>query len=179
MYCPIEDEAVIALRDQIYADPDQRGRSGTSAHDLAIFFVILALGQLFAVSNPKEDKESVAYARLGAFRNFNQASQLLSDPNKPLLLNVTTSACQCLHLMVTFLLVCGEKDQSHAAWPLLGLQVRLCQSIGLHQQALVSGREGSDTREFEKCRIWWESCTYDALWVKAPSSWIGPGCLRL
>jgi hypothetical protein len=92
---------------------------------------------------------------------FNAASAWLFEGEDNVVYRPTIAACQALHLMVSFMFITGDERHSRSAWPLLGLQMRLCQSLGLHRGI----RGGEKEVKEEAAVLWWESYTYDLLWV--------------
>jgi hypothetical protein len=152
-------------------------------HRLAVLAMIMSLGSVFCDDDRHEaggggGRGPVAVAaRYGGVTvdasdggtmpssevaSFNAASAWLFEGEDNVIYHPTAAACQALHLMVSFMFITGDERHSRSAWPLLGLQMRLCQSLGLHR-----GKVRGDEGEVRKAAVlWWESYTYDLLCVR-------------
>jgi hypothetical protein len=142
-------------------------------HRLAVLAMIMSLGSVFsdrhdAAGGPTLERYSgvtvdASDGGTPSFEvaSFNAASAWLFEGEDNVVYRPTIAACQALHLMISFMLITGDERHSRSAWPLLGLQMKLCQALGLHR--------GTGRREPEYMKkasvLWWESYTYDLLWV--------------
>ena len=119
---------------------------------LATLLLAICLGRLFA------DRTCDAGSSLPL---FHAASSLLCHPSSHYLTRNSLAVVEALHMMVSFLFALGDPEAAKAAWPTLGLCVRLASAMGLHRDSRRWGYfcEGRDQRE----RLWWECFTYDIL----------------
>ncbi|KAL1407402.1 hypothetical protein Q8F55_006834 [Vanrija albida] len=90
---------------------------------------------------------------------FNAASALLCVPERHFMVRHTLSSVETLHMMVSYLLTLGNALSAKAAWPLIGLCVRIACAIGLHRDPSSWGL--SAKQEEDRARLWWECVTYD------------------
>ncbi len=151
MYRPVEEITANEILESVYhTDSLENPPSQPHPHQMAVLLMMLALGQTF--QNVENGKHLENHR---SFDSFELSSHLLFGGQDNAMIRPTTTACQALHLMVSFLFITGDEDDSKSAWPLLGLQLRLCQSLGLHR--------GNAQTSMSDSLLWWESYTYDLL----------------
>ena len=152
MYVPTDRRAVSMALETIYsANTIYNGIHRISPHRLATVLLVFALGTTFS-ANPCAASSSYY---------FSSASALLTLSNTHFLVRHSLAAIECLHMMVSYLFTTGDSTAAKAAWPVLGICVRLACGMGLHRDSGTWGLAGRDKAERE--RLWWEIVTYDML----------------
>ncbi|KAL0580577.1 hypothetical protein V5O48_001402 [Marasmius crinis-equi] len=154
MYNPISQSMFdFEIWSQFYGQQLQpTGDDPQLPHRLSVMFMILAIGSLMDNNLPSYNLDAEKYhqlARAALFQN-------------PFLDSPTISAVQALFLMTYYLFIADRHGTgSGARWAIMGLAVKLAQSIGLHRD---SGRwKGVDTEETQRRRqLFWEIFTYDS-----------------
>ncbi|KAF9454249.1 hypothetical protein P691DRAFT_443633 [Macrolepiota fuliginosa MF-IS2] len=155
MYSPI---SVGAFDAQVYSRFYGSGTAGgllgdeSLAHGLALMFMVLAIGSLMDATLPAYNLDAEQYHQLARAALFH--TSIFSAP--------TLSAVQALFLMSHYLfLVDRHGAASEARWLIMGIVVKVAQSIGLHRD---SGHWNFDLTETRSRReIFWEIFTYDSL----------------
>lgn len=118
---------------------------------LALVFMVLALGVSFDLSADMKDVRSPKYHSI--------AQACLTSAR---FLNVPSLASiQCLHLMSTWQLTCHSQTGAFRAWPLLGLAGRMVLSTGIHRDGSI----WAIPEPHLTIRRWlfWEIVSYDRL----------------
>ncbi|KAL0060885.1 hypothetical protein AAF712_012349 [Marasmius tenuissimus] len=154
MYNPISQDVFdLEIYTQFYGQqPQASGEDPQLPHRLSVMFMILAIGSLMDGSLPSYNVDAEKYhqlARAALFQN-------------PFLDSPTISAVQALFLMTYYLFIADRHGTgSGDRWAIMGLAVKLAQSIGLHRD---SGRwKGVDRDESQRRRqLFWEIFTYDS-----------------
>ncbi|OAX41366.1 hypothetical protein K503DRAFT_712687 [Rhizopogon vinicolor AM-OR11-026] len=121
------------------------------SHKLSLMFMILAIGSLMDIHQPAYNIEAEKYHQLARAALFQ--SSLFDDP--------TINAVQALFLM-TFYLFLSDRHGSNsgARWAIMGIAIKVAQSIGLHRDP---SRWGVDPKETLRRReLFWELYTYDS-----------------
>ncbi|TFK39369.1 fungal-specific transcription factor domain-containing protein [Crucibulum laeve] len=121
------------------------------AHRLALMFMVLAVGSLMNTSLPAYNLEAEKYHQLARAALFHNS--LFDEP--------TVNAVQALYLMSFYLFLADRHGTSSGArWTIMGIAVKVGQSIGLHRD---SGRWKVDSVETQRRReLFWELFTYDS-----------------
>ncbi|KAF9478287.1 hypothetical protein BDN70DRAFT_880165 [Pholiota conissans] len=121
------------------------------AHRLSLMFMILAIGSLMNTSIPSYNVDAEKYHQLARAALFHHS--FFDNP--------TINAVQALFLMTFYLfLVDRHGTNSGARWAMMGLAVKVGQSIGLHRD---SGKWKVDPVETTRRReLFWELFTYDS-----------------
>ncbi|KAG7093830.1 hypothetical protein E1B28_007469 [Marasmius oreades] len=155
MYNPVSQEMFdFEIYTQFYGQQVQPSPDSDPQlhHRLAVMFMILAIGSLMDSSLPSYNIEAEKYHQLARAALF----------QKPFLHAPTISAVQALFLMTYYLFIADRHGTgSGGRWAIMGLAVKLAQSIGLHRD---SGRwKGVDIEETQRRRqLFWEIFTYDS-----------------
>ncbi|KAF9258728.1 hypothetical protein L218DRAFT_964266 [Marasmius fiardii PR-910] len=155
MYNPVSQEMFdMEIYSQFYGQQVQPSVDSDPQlpHRLAVMFMILAIGSLMDSSLPSYNIDAEKYHQLARAALFQ--SPFLDAP--------TISAVQALFLMTYYLFIADRHGTgSGARWAIMGLAVKLAQSIGLHRD---SGRwKGVDLEEAQRRRqLFWEIFTYDS-----------------
>ncbi|KAK0202818.1 fungal-specific transcription factor domain-containing protein [Desarmillaria ectypa] len=121
-------------------------------HRLSLMFMILAIGTLMDTSLPAYNIEAEKYHQLARAALFRDS--FVDSP--------TINAVQALYLMTFYLFLSDRNGAgSGSRWALMGMAVKVAQSIGLHRD---SGRwKGIDPHETQRRReLFWEMFTYDS-----------------
>lgn len=121
-------------------------------HRLSLMFMILAIGTLMDTSLPAYSIEAEKYHQLAKAALFRDS--FVDSP--------TINAVQALYLMTYYLFLSDRNGAgSGSRWALMGMAVKVGQSIGLHRD---SGRwKGIDHHEAQRRReLFWEMYTYDS-----------------
>ncbi|EKM50390.1 uncharacterized protein PHACADRAFT_263672 [Phanerochaete carnosa HHB-10118-sp] len=122
------------------------------SHQLALMFMIIAIGSLMDTKRPAYNIEAEKYHQLARAALFQ--SPVFEEP--------TIHAVQTFYLMAFYLFL-SERHGSGVGtrWALMGLAVRLGISMGLHRDA---GRWNVDPKEIQRRRqVFWELYTYEFL----------------
>ncbi|KAF9078131.1 fungal-specific transcription factor domain-containing protein [Rhodocollybia butyracea] len=122
------------------------------SHRLSVMFMILAIGSLVDTSLPPYNVDAEKYHQLAKAALFQDS--FLDAP--------TINAVQALFLMTYYLFLSDRHGSSTGTrWAIMGLAVRLSQTIGLHRD---SGRwKGVEMDEAQRRRqLFWEVFTYDS-----------------
>jgi hypothetical protein len=153
MYDPISLEAFM---EQVYCPfYDSNANSPTDdpllSHRLSLLFMVLAIGSLVDTRIPAYNLEAEKYhqlARAALFRNG-----LFDEP--------TNHVVQALFLMSFYLFLADRHGRgSGTRWVIMGMAVKVAQSIGLHRD---SGRWKVDLAETQHRReLFWELYTHDS-----------------
>ncbi|KAG6888567.1 hypothetical protein C0995_007356 [Termitomyces sp. Mi166 len=147
MYTPISENGFLeSILRPIY-DQDGVFQSSVSAHSLAVLFMVLAIGTLMDLDRPAHNSESMQYYQLAR-------AALALDP---VLEEQTIPGIQALLLMCHFMFL---SDMGGPRWVIMGMIVKMAQSIGLHRD---SGKWKLDSVETQKRReLFYELLTYDS-----------------
>ncbi|KAL0953455.1 hypothetical protein HGRIS_004688 [Hohenbuehelia grisea] len=154
MYNPISSELFDSdILDQFYnpnaASPTEEPML---SHRLSLLFIVLAIGTLMdTAQQPPYNLEAEKYHQLARAALFQNS--LFDEP--------TINAVQSLFLMTFYLFLADRHGTSSGArWGIMGIAVKMAQSIGLHRD---SGRWGVDQIETQRRReLFWELYTYDS-----------------
>ncbi|KAF5369221.1 hypothetical protein D9757_010028 [Collybiopsis confluens] len=122
------------------------------SHRLSVMFMILAIGCLVDTSLPPYNADAEKYHQLAKAALFQDS--FLDAP--------TINAVQALFLMTYYLFLSDRHGSSTGTrWAIMGLAVKLSQTIGLHRD---SGRwKGVESDESQRRRqFFWELFTYDS-----------------
>ena len=166
MYRPIDRVTASGLVNELYVARHSPAvaRAAMHPHRLGLLAMVMALAYRFC--EPDAIRARSAFRTINRMAEvkgnqcFNAAAAWLFQGKDGAMYRPSVAACQAMHLMVSFLLMSGAEDNARAAWPLLGLQIRLCQSLGFHRgRADDACVDADDTLRI----LWWESYTYDLL----------------
>ncbi|KAJ7050553.1 fungal-specific transcription factor domain-containing protein [Mycena amicta] len=153
MYAPISQESFDCDVYSQFYDPNAGPPTDQPllAHRLALMFIVLAIGQLMDTNEPAYNLEAEKYHQLARAALF-----LHSFFDQP-----TINAVQCLFLMTYYLFLSDRHGTgSGARWAIMGIAVKVAQSIGLHRD---SGRWKVDPVETQRRReLFWELYVYDS-----------------
>ncbi|KAJ4473715.1 fungal-specific transcription factor domain-containing protein [Lentinula aciculospora] len=122
------------------------------SHRLSVMFMVLAIGALVDTSLPPYNVDAEKYHQLAKAALFQDS--FLDAP--------TINAVQALFLMTYYLFLSDRHGTSTGTrWAIMGLAVKLSQTIGLHRD---SGRwKGVEMDESQRRRqLFWELFTYDS-----------------
>jgi hypothetical protein len=152
MYNPISPEAFM---EQVYSPFYDSNANVTDdpllSHRLSLLFIVFAIGSLVDTRIPAYNLEAEKYhqlARAALFRNG-----LFDEPSNHVV--------QALYLMSVYLFLADRHGRgSGTRWAVLGMAVKVAQSIGLHRD---SGRWKIDPIETQRRReLFWELYTCDS-----------------
>jgi len=148
MYIPVpESEFYGTLLPRVYNQTLTADQDPIDSHRLAVVFMVLALGMLLDLDLPALSAQAMQYYQLG--RTALSLDSILECQSIP--------AIQALLLMCHFMFfsfIDGPR------WALMGLAVKLAQSVGLHRD---SGRWNLASEEtFKRRSLLWELFTYDS-----------------
>ncbi|OCF32109.1 hypothetical protein I316_06265 [Kwoniella heveanensis BCC8398] len=126
--------------------PNQTSVSGQqiAAQDLALLFIIFAMGAYYNLELPPDD--SLVDDYLLVAQNCLSKGDFLS--------NNTLAGVQTLHIMAHLLLSMDSGKNGDSAWPLWGLTARLTQAMGLHRDGARWNLPESSIEE--RRRVFWE-----------------------
>ncbi|TFY55189.1 hypothetical protein EVJ58_g8404 [Rhodofomes roseus] len=122
------------------------------SHQLALMFMVFAIGSLMDLSRPAYNAEAEKYHQLARAALFQ--SPVFEEP--------TLSAVQALYLMAFYLFLCERHGTGVGTrWAFMGLAVKLSVSMGLHRDA---GRWNLELTDIQRRReTFWEVYSYDLL----------------
>ncbi|EKM50386.1 uncharacterized protein PHACADRAFT_263665 [Phanerochaete carnosa HHB-10118-sp] len=148
MYTPIPDaEFYNAVFSRIYDQPITIDQDPVDSHRLAVLYMVLALGTLFDLEQSYMSVEATQYYQLA------RASLSLDS----VLEHQTIPAIQALVLMCHFMFM---SFRDGPRWALMGLVVKLTQSLGLHRDG---GKWNLNPEEaYHRRSLLWEVYTYDS-----------------
>ncbi|KAF8661287.1 hypothetical protein AX16_001386 [Volvariella volvacea WC 439] len=154
MYNPISSEW---LNNEIctqFYDPAVQAQltdDRTVSQRLSLMFLVLAIGSLMEMSSQAYNVDAEKYHQLARAALFRYS--FFDDPS--------ITAVQALYLMTFYLFLADRHGtKSGARWAIMGLAVKVGQSIGLHRDY---GRFKKDTTETQRRReLFWEMFTYDS-----------------
>ncbi|KAG6897388.1 hypothetical protein C0992_002051 [Termitomyces sp. T32_za158] len=153
MYNPISQEI---FDSQIYShfygsDTGIQSNDPQAAHRLSLLFMVLAIGCLVDTGLPAYNLEAEKYHQLARAALF--SSSIFDEP--------TIQAVQALFLMSFYMFLADRHGNSSGArWAIMGVAIKLGQSIGLHRD---SGRWKVESLETQHRReLFWELFTYDS-----------------
>ncbi|TFK74894.1 hypothetical protein BDN72DRAFT_787970 [Pluteus cervinus] len=152
MYNPISPEDFNReVYSYFYDNIQPSSEDSLQSHRLSLMFMVLAIGSLMDMSQPAYNIDAEKYHQLARAALFQDS--LFNDP--------TVQAVQALFLMAFYLfLVDRHGTSSGVRWAIMGVAVKLAQSIGLHRD---SGRWKMDDAETQRRReLFWELYTYDS-----------------
>nr|GAT44715.1 predicted protein [Mycena chlorophos] len=152
MYAPVSPESFDEVYGQFYApSAAPPADQPLLAHRLALTFIVLSIGALMDTNEPAYNLEAEKYHQLARAALF-----LHSFFDQP-----TITAVQCLFLMTYYLFLSDRHGTgSGARWAIMGIAVKVAQSIGLHRD---SGRWKVDPVETQRRReLFWELYVYDS-----------------
>lgn len=119
------------------------------AHQLARLYMILAIGLHCDIDAP--------FGHPDCHKYYCSAKTLLNASE--FMTKCSLATAQTLHLMGSYLLNRNRISGADSYWPLLGVQMRIIQAMGLHRDG---GRWGFDARQLnERRRTFWECHTID------------------
>ncbi|EIW58718.1 uncharacterized protein TRAVEDRAFT_149071 [Trametes versicolor FP-101664 SS1] len=149
MYTPIpEAEFEEAIFARVYDGMEtETERAPMDAHQLAVLCFVFALGTLLDLEKPSLSAEAMHYYQLG--RAALSVDSVLESQSIP--------AIQAVILMCHYMFLSFVESPR---WALMGLAVKLAQSLGLHRD---SGRWNLDSKEtFRRRSLFYELYTYDS-----------------
>ncbi|KAI0372783.1 hypothetical protein BV20DRAFT_1119753 [Pilatotrama ljubarskyi] len=148
MYTPIpEAEFNDTIFTRVYDQRIDTDPAPMDAHRLAVLCLVLGLGALLDLEKPYLSPEAMHYYQLG--RAVLSVDSVLESQSIPAIQAVIL---MCHYMFLSF--VEGPR------WALMGLAVKLAQSLGLHRD---SGRWNLDTKEtFRRRSLFYELYTYDS-----------------
>ncbi|KAI1796561.1 fungal-specific transcription factor domain-containing protein [Ganoderma leucocontextum] len=148
MYTPIpEAEFEDTIFSRIYDQRMETEPAPKDSHRLAVFCLVLALGALLDLDRPSLSTDATRYYQLG--RAVLSLDSILESQSIP--------AIQALILMCHYMF---HSFVEGPRWALMGLAVKLAQSLGLHRD---SGQWNLDPREtFRRRSLFYELYTYDS-----------------
>ncbi|KAF5362179.1 hypothetical protein D9756_002569 [Leucocoprinus leucothites] len=153
MYNPISADT---FDTQVYAtfydsNPSQMGDDPALPHKLSLLFMVLAIGSMMNTALPAYNLEAEKFHQLARAALFQ--TSIFDAP--------TLHAVQALYLMTYYLFLADRHGTaSGARWAIMGIAVKVGQSIGLHRD---SGRWKVDPIETQRRReLFWELFTYDS-----------------
>ncbi|EJD35824.1 hypothetical protein AURDEDRAFT_92952 [Auricularia subglabra TFB-10046 SS5] len=124
-----------------------------SAHELAILLTILAIGCMVDVNRPPYNQEASKFYHLG--RLALGMDSILDHP--------TVQGIRAMHMMALLLQMCDHTQAATSSYSIVGLNMQLCQSLGLHRDA---GRWNlCEVAQCIRRRLFWE--------VAASNCWLG------
>ncbi|EMD39039.1 hypothetical protein CERSUDRAFT_133798 [Gelatoporia subvermispora B] len=149
MYTPLpEAEFYGSIFPRIYGpmeiSPDQ---DSMASHRLAVMYLVLALGTLLDLERPSFSPEATRYYQLG--RAALSLDSVLESQSIP--------AIQALVLMCHFMFLSFVEGPR---WALMGLAVKLAQSLGLHRDSGKWNLKSEET--FRRRSLFYELYTYDS-----------------
>ncbi|KAK2465633.1 hypothetical protein APHAL10511_002177 [Amanita phalloides] len=153
MYNPISAESFdTGVYSQFY-DPNSVSPSDEPiiCHRLSVMFMVLAIGSLMNTNLPAYNVDAEVYHQLARAALFHHS--FIDDP--------TITAVQALFLMTFYLFLADRHSTNNGArWTIMGIAVKIAQSIGLHRD---SGKWKVDAVETQRRReLFWELFTYDS-----------------
>lgn len=131
----------------LYASSDRR----IDHHELALIFVVLAMGTLHDLELGSNDHSALEYLSL--------SKQSLSRGN--FMQHNTIVAVQTLHTMAHVHLHTEEGRDGDSAWPIWGLTMRLLIAMGLHRDGFRWGLPEDVVQE--RRRVFWECHSTDIM----------------
>jgi hypothetical protein len=153
MYNPISGQS---FDEEIYAhfyDPNAGPFSDEpmSCHRLSVMFMVMAIGSLMDTNLPAYNNNAEVYHQLAKAALFHHS--FIDDP--------TIMAVQALFLMTYYLFLADRNSKNNSTrWTIMGMAVKIAQSIGLHRD---SGRWKVGAEETQRRReLFWELFTYDS-----------------
>ncbi|KAF8074759.1 fungal-specific transcription factor domain-containing protein [Lyophyllum atratum] len=153
MYNPISQESFDSQVYTQFYDPNigPQPDEPLLSHRLSLVFMVLAIGSLMNTSLPAYNLEAEKYHQLARAALF--TNSIFDEP--------TINAVQALYLMTFYLFLADRHGtNSGARWAIMGIAVKVGQSIGLHRD---SGRWKVDAQETQNRReLFWELFTYDS-----------------
>ncbi|KIY70755.1 hypothetical protein CYLTODRAFT_419434 [Cylindrobasidium torrendii FP15055 ss-10] len=117
-----------------------------SPHNLALLFMVLAMGALTDLDLPAHSPQAMQYFHLG------RAALAI----KPIFEDQSIQAIQTLLLMCHFMFW----NDDGARWVVMGLIVKLAQGVGLHRDPTKWGLDPQET--YRRRCLTWEILTYDS-----------------
>ncbi|KZV82711.1 hypothetical protein EXIGLDRAFT_843477 [Exidia glandulosa HHB12029] len=124
----------------------------TGTHDIALFYVVLAVGVLVSPAHRPFAPEAERY------HSLSRAALALEGG---VMDEIGLTGIQTLVLMCFYLSLSDRKNAPANSWAVLGLSAKLSQSIGLHRD---SGKWNLDPPETQRRRtVFWELFTIDQL----------------
>ncbi|KNZ80133.1 hypothetical protein J132_07123 [Termitomyces sp. J132] len=151
MYNPISQEAFDTdIYSQFYNSGTQPNDTQV-AHRLSLLFMVLAIGCLVDTGLPAYNIEAERFHQLARAALFTDS--IFDEP--------TIHAVQALFLMTFYMFLADRHGTSSGArWTIMGIAIKVGQSIGLHRD---SGRWKVDSLETQHRReLFWEIFTYDS-----------------
>ncbi|RDB15770.1 putative transcriptional regulatory protein C1F7.11c [Hypsizygus marmoreus] len=148
MYTPIpENDFIETVFRPVYEQDAATYLGSAGSHNLAVLFMVLAIGTLLDLDRPAHSSESMQYYQLA--RAAIALDSVLEEQSIP--------GIQALLLMCHFMFL---SDMGGPRWVIMGMVVKLAQSIGLHRD---SGKWNLDPEETHKRReLFYELLTYDS-----------------
>jgi hypothetical protein len=131
--------------DVLTGAPLNRHSRRAHAQQLALLFIVLAMGALHNLELPPDDHTAEEYLALS--RDALDAGDFM--------INNTIAGVQTLSIMAHYHLETEKGRNGDSAWPLWGLAMRIMQAMGLHRD----GQRWNLTPELveERRRIFWET----------------------
>ncbi|KAF5336144.1 hypothetical protein D9611_006191 [Ephemerocybe angulata] len=147
MYTPISEKDFYETVFQNVYPADDGYQDPLSGHSLSVFFMVLALGTLLDLDLPAHSSEAMQYYQVA--RAAISLDSVLEEQTIP--------GIQALVLMCHFMFL---SDMGGPRWVVMGIVVKMAQSIGLHRD---SGKWKLDPEETQKRReLFYEILTYDS-----------------
>jgi len=148
MYDPISsDEFSSSILEPIYGADGYPSTDGLHSHRLAVFFMVLANGNLYD-SHPSAATVAEQYYALA------RAALSLDS----ILLEVTCATVQALFLVFRFVYNASQADKEER-WLLTGLTTRIAHTIGLQRDSAAWSLEPDEVQR--RRRLFWELFTWE------------------
>ncbi|KAG6916556.1 hypothetical protein DXG01_006382 [Tephrocybe rancida] len=146
-YTPIPESDFLENIFRPVYEQDGAFQTSVSAHSLAVLLMVLALGSLLDLDRPAQSPETMQFYQLA------RAALALDS----VLEEQTIPGIQALLLMCHFMFL---SDMGGPRWVIMGMIVKMAQSIGLHRD---SGKWKLNAEETQKRReLFYELLTYDS-----------------
>ncbi|TCD68404.1 hypothetical protein EIP91_010805 [Steccherinum ochraceum] len=147
MYVPVpDDEFYGTILPRVYSQTFSVEQDPLNSHRLSVVFMILALGTLLDLELPALSTQASQYYQLG--RTALSLDSILECQSIP--------AIQALLLMCHFMFFAFIDGPR---WALMGLAVKLAQSVGLHRDSTKWNLAPDEA--FKRRSLMWELFTYD------------------
>ncbi|KAL1404878.1 hypothetical protein Q8F55_008489 [Vanrija albida] len=150
-YHIVSEARLWGILDRAYGLRRDQDRVWVPADQLALLYIVFAMGTYFNLELPPDDPGVDDYLKLS------QCCLAKAD----FITKHTLAGVQTLHIMASLMLGLDTGRNGDNAWPMYGLMLRIVQAMGLHRDGTRFGLEEESADE--RRRVFWEGYSLDTI----------------
>ncbi|WOO86263.1 putative transcriptional regulatory protein [Vanrija pseudolonga] len=150
-YHIVSEARLWSILERAYGLHREQERVWVPADQLALLYIVFAMGTYFNLELPPDDPGVEDYL------NLSQCCLAKAD----FITKHTLAGVQTLHIMASLKLGLDTGRNGDNAWPMFGLMLRIIQAMGLHRDGTRFGL--SEEAADERRRVFWEGYSLDTI----------------